>query len=207
LNSDWANKWNERYSEAEYAYGELPNEYLKLQLEKLNGGNILFAAEGEGRNAVYAARLGWAVSAFDISEQGKTKALALAKKHNATLDYRVGNLKDLKFVPNQFDAIALIYAHFPAEIKSQINRDLSVLLRKNGIIIFEAFSKNHLAYNSKNEAVGGPKEANLLFSEDELISDFPDYEILELREQEINLNEGKYHNGKGMVMRFLARKK
>jgi hypothetical protein len=40
------------------AYGEEPNNYLKEKLEKLNTGKILFPAEGEGRNAVFEARLG-----------------------------------------------------------------------------------------------------------------------------------------------------
>ena len=66
--------WNERYRQNEFAYGEEPNEFLKEQLAKLQPGSILFPAEGEGRNAVYAAQSGWQVSAFDISEEGKKKA-------------------------------------------------------------------------------------------------------------------------------------
>jgi hypothetical protein len=49
-------------------------------LIKLPIGSILFPAEGEGRNAVFAAKLGWAVSAFDISNEGKNKGIKLAKK-------------------------------------------------------------------------------------------------------------------------------
>jgi len=57
MTNTWTNRWNERYSKAEFAYGELPNEYLKEQIAKLKIGSILFPAEGEGRNAVYAATL------------------------------------------------------------------------------------------------------------------------------------------------------
>jgi hypothetical protein len=67
MNDTWTDRWNERYSKNEFAYGEAPNNYLKEQLEKLSAGAILFPAEGEGRNAVFAATLGWKVSAFDIS--------------------------------------------------------------------------------------------------------------------------------------------
>ena len=66
VNESWIDRWNERYSKEEFAYGEEPNQYLKEQLEKLAVGKILFAAEGEGRNGVYAAKLGWNVFAFDI---------------------------------------------------------------------------------------------------------------------------------------------
>ncbi|MEI9943030.1 MAG: class I SAM-dependent methyltransferase [Chitinophagaceae bacterium] len=108
MNEPWVDRWNERYSSAEFAYGEEPNNYLKEQLEKLKPGTLLFPAEGEGRNAVFAAKLGWAVSAFDISEEGKNKALRLATANNVTIDYQVGELQSLNYHTEQFDAIALI---------------------------------------------------------------------------------------------------
>ena len=207
MNDPWTNRWNDRYSADEFAYGEQPNNYLKEQLEKLPVGTILFPAEGEGRNAVFAATLGWAVSAFDISAEGKKKALQLAAKHNVTIDYSVGLLEEIPYADGQFDAMALIYAHFLAAIKSAYHKTLDKYLRKGGILIFEAFSKNHLAYLEKNENVGGPKDIDSLFSTEEIRADFPNYEIIELAEQEIELHEGLYHNGTGSVIRFTGRKK
>ena len=58
MNKSWTDRWNERYSQDEFAYGQSPNSYLKKQIEKLLVGKILFAAEGEGRNAVFAAKGG-----------------------------------------------------------------------------------------------------------------------------------------------------
>ncbi len=202
----WLDRWNERYSSEEFAYGTEPNNYLKEKLEKLKPGTILFPAEGEGRNAVFAATKGWEVSAFDISNEGKNKALQLAANHNIAIDYQVGELQTLNFQAEQFDVIALIYAHFPAEIKSSIHRMLDQYLRKGGVIIFEAFSKNHLDYIAKNERVGGPKDIGSLFSIDEIKADFPNYSIIELEEKEIELHEGLFHNGTGSVIRFVGQK-
>ena len=199
--------WDDRYSKDEFAYGKHPNNYLKKQLEKLEVGSILFPAEGEGRNAVFAATLGWSVSAFDISTEGKNKALRLTESQNVSIDYQVGELNTLNYNNNQFDAIALIYAHFPADIKSQYHKTFDKYLKKGGTIIFEAFSKKLLYYNSVNEKIGGPKDINMLFSIEELKSDFVNYEIVELEEKEIELNEGQFHNGKGSVIRFVGRKK
>ncbi|MEL1245305.1 class I SAM-dependent methyltransferase [Flavobacterium sp. DGU11] len=207
MKDPWTDRWDERYSAEEFAYGESPNNYFKEQLAKLKPGTLLFPAEGEGRNAVFAARNGWKVSAFDISATGKDKALQLAAKHNVTVDYRVGELPDLKYAAAEFDAIALIYAHFPAEIKSSYHKALDTLLRSGGIIIFEAFSKKHLEYLAIDERVGGPKDIAMLFSIEEVKADFPNYDFIELAETEIELNEGAYHNGKGSVIRFVARKK
>lgn len=205
--NNWTQRWDDRYKSKEFAYGEEPNNFLKEQLEKLNPSTILFPAEGEGRNAIFAAKLGWTVSAFDISEEGKNKAIKLAEVNNVSIDYQVGELEILDFEEQQFDAIALIYAHFPAAIKSEIHTQLDKLLRKNGIIIFEAFSKKHLEYVTKNEKVGGPKDIESLFSIEEIKADFPNYEIIELEEKEIELNEGLFHNGTGSVIRFVGRKK
>lgn len=206
MKQEWLERWDARYSSEEFAYGEQPNNYLKEQLEKLKTGKILFAAEGEGRNAVFAAKLGWEVSAFDISTEGKNKATLLADKNNVSIDYQVGELQNLNFKTKQFDVIALIYAHFPANIKSSIHQMLDKYLGKDGMIIFEAFSKNHLDYLAKDEKIGGPKDIESLFSIDEIRSDFPNYEIIELVEKEIELSEGKFHNGTGSVIRFVGRK-
>jgi 2-polyprenyl-3-methyl-5-hydroxy-6-metoxy-1,4-benzoquinol methylase len=207
MSESWTERWNERYRKEEFAYGKQPNHYLKEQLEKMDAGKILFPAEGEGRNAVFAARLGWRVSAFDISTEGKKKALLLAAANEVSIDYRVGELPALDYKKEEFDAIALIYAHFPAAIKSAYHQTLDRYLRKGGILIFEAFSKKHIDYLAQNEKVGGPKDRGMLFSTDEIKADFANYEIIELAEKEIELNEGLFHNGTGSVIRFTGRKK
>ncbi|WP_333821498.1 class I SAM-dependent methyltransferase [Ohtaekwangia sp.] len=206
MEKSWLDKWNERYSKEEFAFGEEPNEYLKEQLEKLPAGKILFPAEGEGRNAVFAANLGWDSYAFDISSEGKNKALRLAEANQVKIDYQVGELQTLNYTPEQFDAIALIYAHFPADIKSSLHKMLDKLLRKGGVVIFEAFSKKHLEYVTKNEKVGGPKDIGSLFSIEEIKSDFANYDVITLEEKVIELNEGLFHNGTGSVIRFAGRK-
>lgn len=207
MEDPWLKRWNDRYSQDEYAFGTEPNEYLKKQLEKLKAGTILFPAEGEGRNSVFAAKLGWKAFAFDISAEGKNKALRLAKNNNVVIDYQVGDLPSLNYRKEQFDAIALIYAHFPPNIRSKYHKLLDNYLRKGGIIIFEAFSKKHLEYRLKNEKVGGPTNLESLFSFEEIRSDFDNYDIIELTEEVIELNEGLYHKGKGSVIRFVGRKR
>lgn len=201
-----ADTWNQRYGQVAYAYGELPNEFLRAELPKIEPGKILFPADGEGRNSVYAATLRWQTDAFDLSSAGQEKALKLAQKNKVTINYQVGNYLELGYTPNQFDAIALIYAHFPAASKSQVHQNICTYLRPGGIVIFEAFSKNHLQFNGKNPQVGGPKDIDMLFSKEEIIEDFSNFEILHLEERVIHLQEGIYHIGEGSVIRFIGRK-
>ncbi|MDO6432983.1 class I SAM-dependent methyltransferase [Flavitalea sp. BT771] len=200
-------KWDERYKDQEFAYGKTPNLFFKEWLEKFQPGSILMPADGEGRNGVFAARLGWKVTSFDQSAEGRSKALALAKEQGITLDYIVGDLEQLPFEKESFDAIGLVYAHFDAEKKPVFHRKLDGYLRPGGIIIFEAFSKSHLHYVQLDPKVGGPRDIDMLYATAEIMTDFPNYDTLVLEEAEIQLNEGKYHNGKGSVIRFVGRKK
>lgn len=196
--------WDDRYRQEEFAYGEAPNRFFKDQIDKRKPGTILLPAEGEGRNAVYAAQMGWEVSAFDISSEGEKKAQALAKKHGVSIDYRVGQLADLDYADEQFDVIALVYAHFPPEVRKGFHQLLQQKLKPGGVVILEAFSKNNLAYRHKNPNVGGPPNAEALYTIDDLSGDFANYEFLELAEKEVELNEGLYHNGTAAVVRLVG---
>ncbi|WP_206669096.1 class I SAM-dependent methyltransferase [Flavobacterium pectinovorum] len=199
--------WDDRYKDESYAYGKKPNLFFAEQIEKLNPGSILMPADGEGRNGVYAAKLGWQVTSFDLSEEGKSKTLSLANEQNVIVDYFVGDFEHLQFENSTYDAIGLIYAHFPADKKSMFHRKLNNYLKPGGIVIFEAFGKKHLAYNSQNPKVGGPTASDMLFSMSEVIADFNNYDIMLLEEQEVSLDEGIYHIGKGSVIRFVGRKR
>lgn len=200
-------QWDERYKDPEFAYGKEPNLFFKEWLPQFEPGSILMPADGEGRNGVFAAKLGWKVTSFDLSIEGQSKALQLAKEHGVTLEYIVGDFERLSFEREMFDAIGLVYAHFPADKKPAFHQKLDDYLRPGGIIIFEAFSKNHLPFKLLNPKVGGPKDIDVLYSTAEIMADFDNYEVLLLAEEEVVLQEGKYHVGKGAVIRFVGRKR
>lgn len=199
-------KWDERYKEQEFAYGKDPNVFFKEWLPKFAPGSILMPADGEGRNGVFAARAGWKVTSFDLSIEGQSKALQLARENDVELEYIVADLDHLQFENGSFDAIGLVYAHFSAEKKSAFHRKLNDYLRPGGIVIFEAFSKKHLHFIELDPKVGGPRDIDMLYSIEEITADFANYEMLMLAEEEILLNEGKYHIGKGAVIRVVGRK-
>jgi hypothetical protein len=75
------------------------------------------------------------------------------------------------------------------------------------MFIFECFAKGHELYNEKDPEVGGPKDRNMLFSEEELLIILDGFEILELDTIETELSEGKYHRGRGLVVRAMAKKR
>lgn len=195
--------WNERYAEKEYVYGIHPNQFLADSILKLpKHGKILFPAEGEGRNAVFAAKNGFEVAAFDLSSEGKKKADELASDNDVKIDYRVGMLEDLNFDEASFDGVVFIYAHFPKAIRKALHQQILRLVKPNGVIVFEAFSKEQLDYPS-----GGPKELAMLFSEEEVKVEFKNIDFDFIKTEIIELNEGAFHQGKGSVVRFIGKKR
>ncbi len=202
LDKAYKKMWDDRYKENSYAYGKGPNIFFKDWLQKFEPGSILMPADGEGRNGVFAATLGWQVTSFDLSAEGKSKALSLAKENNVIIEYIVADLEQLKFEKESFDAIGLVYAHFAAGKKSAFHQKLNEYLKPGGIIILEAFSKKHLDLNKLDPKAGGPKDIDMLFSVEEIRTDFENYDILILEEKEVLLDEGKYHIGKSSVVRF-----
>ncbi|RBA29205.1 class I SAM-dependent methyltransferase [Flavobacterium tibetense] len=194
--------WNERYAESNFAYGKDCNLFLKENLHFLPKGKVLFVAEGEGRNAVFAAKNGFEVSAFDYSESGKQKAFLLANENGVPIDYLVSDVLELPYEKEIFDGLVLIFAHFPAEIRKHAHLKLLELLKPGGKILFEAFGKEQLNYTS-----GGPKDIDMLFSEEEVKNEFPDVVITSLSTEKIVLDEGLFHQGEGVVVRFIGTKK
>lgn len=199
--------WDERYKQENYVYGKEPNEYLVAKLKELQPGRIFFPAEGEGRNAVFAAKEGWEVSAFDISTEGRMKALKLAKEKGVRIDYKISDLQNLSVKQGEFDAIALIYAHFPPPERKEFFSLIHEYLKEGGKVIFEGFGPKHPKYQEINPAVGGPKEEKMLFSAKEMRETFKELNFVEFYEGEIELKEGDFHKGKGWVIRFVAEKR
>lgn len=198
--------WNEKYAPTEYIYGKSPNQFLADELIKFDARKILFAAEGEGRNAVFAAQKGWEVHAFDMSHKAQEKAFALAKENDVRIQYQVGNANEIDYHLSSFDAIALIYAHFSSKDRRAIHQKLLSLLKTHGLIIFEAFSQQQLNYQNIYNS-GGPQDFDMLFSEEDILKEFNECEVLHLETKEVNLKEGEHHVGLASVIRFLGRKK
>lgn len=199
--------WNARYQAEAYAYGVCPSMFFSAEISKWNPGKALFPAEGEGRNAVFAATLGWEVVAFDLSESGRDKALKLAAQSGVMIDYSVAALEEFDAEAASFDALVLVYAHFPAANRKAFHQKLAGYLKPGGLLLVEGFSKQHQQYQAVNDKAGGPKDLSMLFSKEELLEDFEGFDCRLLQDDVVQLNEGLYHVGESAVVRLVATKK
>lgn len=191
--------WNERYSAKEYVYGEEPNLFFAEQLGKLTPGHIILPCDGEGRNAVYAATQGWTVDAFDQSTEGQKKALALAANKGAAINYIIADASEDLYAPGSADAVAMIFAHLPPAIRKKLLHNIVSWLKPGGKLILEAYNPLQLRNDS-----GGPKDVNMLYTEDILNEDLGALKTEMLQSLEIDIREGTFHGGISDVIRYVG---
>ena len=194
------NFWDKKYSSKKYIYGTEPNTFLKTWINTQKPGNILFPAEGEGRNAVYAATLGWNVSAFDSSKEAKKKALLLAKENNVEIQYEISNAETYHS-DKKFDVIVMIFTHFHIDSRSIVFKNTIKQLKPGGYLVIEVFSKDQVQHGT-----GGPKNEDLLYSLSELKEELKTMEIIKLEKLVRFLDEGMLHQGESDVIQLVAKR-
>lgn len=193
--------WDKRYSEIGDVYGEFPNQILKTFVDGLEKGKVLLPGEGEGRNAIYLAQHGWQVEAFDYSPIAKKNTVKKANSLGLEIIYNVSSVED--FEPDsKYDLIALVYLHLEPQSRVAFHKKIQKLLRPNGFVFIQAFAKEQIGLNS-----GGPKNEMLLYSVEDLKSDFKELNIIKLQQQQIELNEGIFHTGIAENITFIGQLK
>jgi 2-polyprenyl-3-methyl-5-hydroxy-6-metoxy-1,4-benzoquinol methylase len=65
--------WDERYAAAEQVWSLEPNQFVETELADLPPASAIDLACGEGRNAIWLARRGWAVTAMDAAVPGTSR--------------------------------------------------------------------------------------------------------------------------------------
>jgi hypothetical protein len=192
--------WDQRFAETGFAYGEEPNRFFRDQLVRIPPGSLVLPAEGEGRNAVWAATQGWLVHAFDTSTVGRDKALDMARRLGVEINYELRSVvDDLTHMQGRFDVAGLVFMHLPPEGRRIAHRAVASSVRPGGTLILEAFSKEQIAMGT-----GGPRDPDLLYDVADIREDFALLDIRTLERREVELEEGRYHRGVASVIRMVA---
>ncbi len=193
--------WDVRYAEPEFAYGTAPSAFLAAVACRIPDGPVLCLAEGQGRNAVYLARLGHPVTAVDQSAVGLDRARALAAQNGVSIECVTANLGEFDIAPGAWAGIVSIWAHLPAPLRADVHRRSVAGLREGGVIVVEAYAPRQLEFGT-----GGPRSAELLVSRSDLETELAGLEFLLSQEAERDVVEGTYHRGMAAVVQLLARK-
>jgi SAM-dependent methyltransferase len=191
--------WDKRFSEPGYAYGTEPNGFLASVADRIPSGNILCLAEGEGRNAVYLAELGYDVTAVDTSTVGLAKAEALAHNRGVTIETVNADLEEYEIEPGVWQGIVSIFCHLPPVIRAALHERCLRGLVPGGVFVLEGFTPGQLELGT-----GGPKNRELLMELEIIRQELPGLRLEIAREIEREVIEGKYHGGTASVVQILA---
>ncbi len=195
------NNWDERYDHERFFYGRTPNYFVADQVPLLEPGRGLYLAEGEGRNAVFAAGLGHRVTAVDTSAVGRRKALELAADRGVQVTYRVADVMTDNWSGETWDHIVLCFAHLHPEHAPELHRRVGASLAPGGTVILVSFSKAQFGRKT-----GGPPGLAWLHDVDELTEGFPGVDFDYAREREVDLQEAVGHQGPAMVIEMVGMK-
>lgn len=194
--------WNQRYGKDEFAYGVEPNDFLVEFAPRLpTSGKVLCLADGEGRNGVWLAMQGHAVTSVDIAAEGMAKARRLAAAQGVDVLTRVADLASFDPDLALWDGIVSIFMHLPPKLRREVFARCVEALRPGGVVLFEAYAKGQLG-----RGTGGPPDADLLVDLDEVRREFPGCRILHAFSGLRQVHEGRHHSGTGEVVQLVVQK-
>jgi SAM-dependent methyltransferase len=195
--------WDARFDRDDYIFGTAPNAFLAAQAHRLRRGQrALAVADGEGRNSVWLAQQGLAVTAFDIAPRGVAKARALAAQAGVGVDYVVAGIEDYGWTRSAFDVVAAIFIQFAApDERARLFTRMIEALVPGGLLLLQGYTPRQLEYRT-----GGPPRADHLYTPELLRAAFAAHEVLELREHDSVLAEGTQHAGMSALIDCVVRR-
>lgn len=196
------NEWDDRFNQNEYVYGTTPNQFIQSKLPN-NPCQILAVAEGEGRNAIYAAEQGHQVTAWDYSSVGLKKLKQLATSRNVTVATEIVDLsKEITWPENQWDLVINVFGHIgDIHIRESMLKGIQRTIKPGGSYLMEVYSDRQIPYQS-----GGPKDQNMLYKPREVLDLFYNWKVTHFYYGEAVRNEGKWHTGLCHVIQLVAEK-
>lgn len=196
------NIWDQKFDRDEFVYGESPNVFIQNKLSK-KPCKILALAEGEGRNAIYAAEQGHHVTAWDYSSVGLRKLQLLARTRNVEVHTELVDLShETDWPQDKWDVVMNVFGHIgDATDRRRMFEGIHYTLKPGGMYLMEVYSDRQLLYNS-----GGPKDVNLLYSPQEVLDALQNWKMVHFYYGEVERYEGLWHQGLGHVIQVLAEK-
>ncbi len=148
-----------------------PAPFLVENIELLPKGRVLDVAMGTGRNAIYLAKLGFAVEGIEISPEAVNIALESAQKSSVTIRAQLADLEGSYSIKKGAYDLIICFNYLQRSLIPQIKDGL----RKGGMIVYETFIIDQAQ-------LGKPKNPDYLLKHNELLDMFRDFRCLRYRE-------------------------
>jgi SAM-dependent methyltransferase len=168
-------RWNRRYRQRGVrAFPDAPSEWLienRSWLCASSGRRALDVACGDGRNAVYLARLGFEVDAVDISDVVIDALQAAANDRGLAVKPRRIDLERDALPALDYDAIVQLNY-----LQRSLFEPLANALSPGGILILETVTSEHVT------ELGHQLNPRFLLDREELLTAFPDLDVVRYEE-------------------------
>lgn len=155
--------WNDKYRQRDFVWTVEPNRFLVSEVEGLEPGRALDLAAGEGRNAVWLATRGWAVTAVDWSEVGLEKGRLLAEHQAVRVDWVLADLQVWEPPARSFDLVIVLYLQPPADLRTRVWRRGATAVAEGGRLIVIGHDVANLT-----DGWGGPSHRGFLYTAEEV---------------------------------------
>ncbi|MBK9704112.1 MAG: class I SAM-dependent methyltransferase [Betaproteobacteria bacterium] len=195
--------WDARFAGADYHFGTAPNAFVAAAEHRLpRGASVLSVADGEGRNSVWLAKRGHAVTAFDIAPQGVAKAARLAAERGVAVELSVADILHWPWDERAYDAVVAIFIQFlPPASRSAVFAGLRAAVRPGGLVLLQGYRPEQVDYGT-----GGPPRREHMYTAAWLRQEFAGWEILQLAEHDSEIEEGRGHRGRSALVDLVARR-
>jgi len=126
--------WNEEYKKNNEPWTK-PDEVFVKEIQSLEPGTAIDIGAGEGANAIYLARKGWKVTAFDYAEEGVKTIKKMAEQKNVEIQTIVGSIMDYEF-KDRFDLVLVVHLHLGPDERPVMLANAVKALATGGTFIF-----------------------------------------------------------------------
>ena len=168
--------WDARYAEAAASAGSVwsrePNAWVAATVADLDPGTAVDLGAGEGRNALWLASLGWEVTAVDFSAVGLETGKARAAELGVEVEWVTADSTSW-VSPDLVDLVVVAYLQLPADDLSRAIGNAAGYLAPGGTLA--------LVGHDRANTVGGPQDAALLHTVEELRAAASGLHIVECR--------------------------
>lgn len=165
-----------------------PSEELVqlIESEQVKPCKALDLGCGLGRNSIYLAKLGFEVTAVDLSPDAITKANRLAVEADVDIDYRaIDLLEDLDGIDEQFEFIIEwnVLHHIYPQNRKKYAQAVEKLLAKDGKYLSVCFSEDNTNFGGEGKYRETKLSTQIYFSSEQEIRELfdPHFKILELK--------------------------
>lgn len=182
--------WDKEYSHLQWGG---PNSIGHLKTHVPEGSRVLDAGSGDGRYLKELAKPYIAVGA-DVSFTALRNSRAQLAKSGKMAEHAVASIHALPFRSGSFDAVLCygVLQHLFQNEREAAVREFKRVLGPGGLVFFEAFGSEDMRYGGEPaKPAAGPAETNTFlrqsgiiyhyFTEEELLSLFEGFEVLELQ--------------------------